>query len=653
MLYHQKAAHGMDIELSPGLEERFLRLKYRSHKSYPLYRDQFLQLDDMHNIGMNRIDDLDLDDMDSKSTDSSFAPVWQTGVLEAQVPETWPLGIHNGDVQIDDQGSQSQNLQLGHIKQPTSPLQNLDLDEGSAPSDDGSEHGIYKNMDTAGSLVGSIISTVAPFSKNRISIKNETVIVSRLDGVDIVSGDSVSLYKCYLCGKVFNYLSKLQCHLSLHFEREIVQYKCHMCNASFQFKTQMVHHIRRKHSRGNPNRMAHNSDSFSSGLSQSSGSADWSDQKQGESIAVVQRPKQTGFRKLNGSYVCVYCRKTFKYILALQHHMQIHKTAKLAYCKECGKGFTDNKVLRNHILTIHRSGNPTMAEEVQRSSLRCRLRSKALEGQAESGEIEDIDDFEKARELLEQEGIKEDVTVVMPSDPPGELGNGASDDQHSNSTENWSDTGSEQDPHEESPNSEIMSAPKMSLLPLKKDSRQKRKSALPIKVDNCLGVSSTPTLEALIKEERIEVPAGCSSLLGASVIAPSSAVLALPTVNSMLLSSPLSMAPNSQGSILVPASSVIQGFSAGQVLGVPISVQVPADNPGHLKTPSPSLSSKSDPSPSERESLVGYPRVQWGSGESPTSPSPLQWHNYMDGRTGISSDGRKVTSLSRTHSRYV
>ena len=31
MHYHLKAAHGLDIELSPGLEERYLRMKTRAH----------------------------------------------------------------------------------------------------------------------------------------------------------------------------------------------------------------------------------------------------------------------------------------------------------------------------------------------------------------------------------------------------------------------------------------------------------------------------------------------------------------------------------------------------------------------------------------------------------------------------------------------
>ena len=56
---------------------------------------------------------------------------------------------------------------------------------------------------------------------------------------------------------------------------------------------------------------------------------------------------------------------------------------------------------------------------------------------------------------------------------------------------------------------------------------------------------------------------------------------------------------------------------------------------------SPNTSMAGEPAEDYRDSLVGMPKVQW----SPNDPnSPFAWHQ-------MTNDGRKVTSLSRTHSR--
>ena len=83
-----------------------------------------------------------------------------------------------------------------------------------------------------------------PGLKHRLSIKNETVLVTRLDGVDTKAGAQMSLFKCHMCGRMFRLLSRLQCHLSMHFERQLLLFQCSLCDQQFQFKMQLLQHLR-------------------------------------------------------------------------------------------------------------------------------------------------------------------------------------------------------------------------------------------------------------------------------------------------------------------------------------------------------------------------------------------------------------------------
>jgi len=77
-----------------------------------------------------------------------------------------------------------------------------------ADDDDHKVNEIWKNCDDK-----------SLFKKWEISIQNETVIVSRLDGVVSASGRSTTLYKCHLCknaGRICSSFGRLQRHLATH-----------------------------------------------------------------------------------------------------------------------------------------------------------------------------------------------------------------------------------------------------------------------------------------------------------------------------------------------------------------------------------------------------------------------------------------------------
>ena len=84
-------------------------------------------------------------------------------------------------------------------------------------------------------------------TRHQICVKKRTVLVTRLDGISLSTGSSISLYKCHLCGKLLNQLSELQVHLSVHFERRMTVYQCRLCESSFPFKTKLIRHLEVQH----------------------------------------------------------------------------------------------------------------------------------------------------------------------------------------------------------------------------------------------------------------------------------------------------------------------------------------------------------------------------------------------------------------------
>ena len=276
-----------------------------------------------------------------------------------------------------------------------------------------------------------------PGLKDRISIKNETVLVTKLNGVNIKTGGRVSLYKCYMCNKMYNKMSKLQCHMSMHFERNLSVYTCELCGATFKFRLQLVRHISRvHHSKPYAPPLSHRWHSQSSvppagGLTVTSpddyktrsplvtsresptegGSATQHDRKLDDASHVTgdrsshlarscdqassinQDPEQEGsqsqsgdqeppeqevryhgyplgsigsslasshpalhkylYRRYSGTYVCQYCNKSFFRLFSLQRHEQVHTGIKSCFCKECGKGFSEPRNLRQHIIRYH------------------------------------------------------------------------------------------------------------------------------------------------------------------------------------------------------------------------------------------------------------------------------------------------------------
>ena len=63
--------------------------------------------------------------------------------------------------------------------------------------------------------------------------------------------------------------------------------------------------------------------------------------------------------------MCQYCNKTFFRLFSLQRHEQVHTGVKPCFCKECGKGFSEPRNLRQHMIRYHGEQGSIGEEDVQ------------------------------------------------------------------------------------------------------------------------------------------------------------------------------------------------------------------------------------------------------------------------------------------------
>ncbi|KAJ8307534.1 hypothetical protein KUTeg_015618 [Tegillarca granosa] len=543
MHYHMKASHGVNVELSPGLQERYMRLKKQSRAKTLVTKLDNLEQDSGNTNSGPDIPHTSNSDSDSTNftSKSSFhynkSTPCKSNIIE-RTSDTPSLDDLKNEM-LNNACSISNFTDGKAVLDPETGLfKHLGyyIDPSNIPESD--NDGTIQLVKPGKSLIGTEIVQESPFCKSRISVKNETVLVTRIDGINLVSGNETSLFKCYLCGKVFNHLAQIQCHLSMHFEKDIVVYECQICHDTFWFKFQVVQHIRKKHpnelrnrslssskpadikteisddentfkhsSNENPDTSSEKSlnenqeesfektsENVSSENMEQEDVNDQSNQTEKESI-LCQLYRGLKYRKnSNGSYICVICRKSFFREQSLLKHIQIHSGKSLYYCEDCGHGFDVYSHLRQHIIQVHGSKTniDTKSESITRSLLSTLLKktnqnwsptapvlSQEIEKEKENLEKE------KAKAFLESEGIKEDIEVVLPCDP--EESQMDKVDQ-TEKQKNWSESESETENEDENQkdvdgkNSEIMMSPRTTMLSKLTKVLNKRKSKMPIHI---------------------------------------------------------------------------------------------------------------------------------------------------------------------------
>ena len=293
-----------------------------------------------------------------------------------------------------------------------------------------------------------VIAAAEPFRRNQISIQNETVLVTRLDGLDMINGKTASVYKCYLCGKMFNSLSGIQCHLSLHFDKQLVSFECCFCDEMFSFKTQMRNHIRKKHG----SHLRSNAGGSNTSLLNEKG-----DKSNQFTKALAARAKESKF-KSKKHWNCKYCRKIFVTLGSLQKHMKYHFWNRNCFCRMCGKSFTQYRSLQLHISRFHWTMNSSTGTSTH--NLHQKLNFFKSYPANKNGMIKGRIEMKKQPVL---DRLKKDVTVVLPQSPSenGDLSDAGSS---CHSSDNWPENSSENGHDFDENLTKIKVAPRRSLM---------------------------------------------------------------------------------------------------------------------------------------------------------------------------------------------
>ena len=298
---------------------------------------------------------------------------------EQQLSERAPA---DGDA--DGRGNSTQQQGSSSSSSSSSSHRDSDLTQNTSPPnfastgccDDGS-------LPPGGSGEDNVVEypSVFPGLKHRLSIKNETVLVTRLDGVDTTDGCQMSLFKCHMCGRMFRLLSRLQCHLSMHFERQLLLFQCTMCDSQFQFKMQLLQHMR-SHGVSNTDSPNDTTDSPHTAtapggqglLTMVSPAVDGDVDPQPSQVTDTpmaapdthsEDQKDVSDSRWHdggpsGLYTCRYCWKTFDRYFCLQRHERVHTGFKPCCCRHCGKGFSESRNLRQHMMRFHNDLNPAL-----------------------------------------------------------------------------------------------------------------------------------------------------------------------------------------------------------------------------------------------------------------------------------------------------
>ncbi|CAL1275586.1 unnamed protein product [Larinioides sclopetarius] len=275
-----------------------------------------------------------------------------------------------------------------------------------------------------------------PISWESLQVTSESVLISKLEAVHPGTQQKYVLYKCGLCGKAFASLRVICGHLALHNDTS-KEKDCEKCGASFKWKTELDSHLEchqasdRKFMPTSPFLPSYYVNPFPIPVVTPSEQSVMSTTRllpypffpMPQQIpqlmqpgffpffaaAALQPQMQTttnnheetvrnnvshsppestppaeNFEDKNlvqgCSFQCKLCPKTFDRIFSLQRHERIHSGVKACFCKICGRGFSELRNLRHHIIRFH-------AESAQKEPLPYRRRPNRMRNVSSSQKL--------------------------------------------------------------------------------------------------------------------------------------------------------------------------------------------------------------------------------------------------------------------------
>ena len=592
-----------------------------------------------------------------------------------------------------------------------------------------------------------------PGLKQRIRVKNETVLVTRLDGEDLVNKGKMSLYKCHMCGRIFNYMSKLQCHLSLHFERQMTLYQCWYCDSNFIFKTRLIRHMGEAHGvdvvprpgvqsvnfqdeNSNDDYEDEDDEAAENDNEDNESSPEQNKQKKKKNVpasstitevscpdeAEMQdrdmsttkvltnceslrgaidniitanyanlsqasptstatpstKPRQKPrYNRVNGLYVCRFCNKSFDRLFSVHRHERVHTGFKPCYCRYCGRGFSEPRNLRHHVIRFHSDGSqlhlikrnrkgqfinddgdscslpPQLSPSMEKDDiLPHSAADRPPSDESPPNHVRTTNKKELTPEFSQKLG--EDVTVVIPSDAPISAKDGKMSTPPSNVSDTGSWSGNVSDAETEcSLGNEIVSAPVTSIMTHKQAAgKGRRRSSVTGQSPPADDLPIDVKVEVKREETDEDKPLALLSppALSASTITTTTDLLQT-TSSSLAAFSPLNVSLMSHGALsgFLP-SPLISPVNQPPFYGQPplASPTIPSLIPSALPYLTSLHNHASMPAisiPTTRPSTPGK--------ESPTPSTSADLEKEEPGEVPWMKGPPRGSSLSRTHSRLV
>lgn len=264
-----------------------------------------------------------------------------------------------------------------------------------------------------------------PISWESLQVTSESVLISKLEAIHPGTQQKYVLYKCGLCGKAFASLRVICGHLTLH-NNSGKEKDCEKCGASFKWRTELDSHLEchqasdRKFMPSSPYLPSYYVNPFSIPVVTPSEQNVLSTRllpypffPMPQQIPPLMQPgffpffataalqphlqpgsnnnEETVHNPTNNTtenshpienyeeknslqnctFQCKMCPKTFDRIFSLQRHERIHSGVKACFCKICGRGFSELRNLRHHIIRFH-------AESAQKEPLPYRRRPNRM-----------------------------------------------------------------------------------------------------------------------------------------------------------------------------------------------------------------------------------------------------------------------------------
>ncbi|XP_076063235.1 uncharacterized protein LOC143038122 isoform X2 [Oratosquilla oratoria] len=246
-----------------------------------------------------------------------------------------------------------------------------------------------------------VMSEEGPPMVYSVGVHAEQVVVSRILGINDETGDKMELYKCFMCSLAFPSVSRLQAHLSQHKQLFV----CRKCNYSCDSRVLFSHHVQKEHlaavvpprSDLQDCRVDLSDDSCSaentvtvaallSALREKNQNPDNHPAQKSHHLVAPHTNRENFEEEDRGSddsyplspspeshethdviesntsddifkmYSCRFCGKKFDRAFSCNRHERVHTGYKPCFCRVCGRGFSEPRNLRHHVIRFHSDG---------------------------------------------------------------------------------------------------------------------------------------------------------------------------------------------------------------------------------------------------------------------------------------------------------